>query len=424
MNKARKAVPQFEINGKKADPELDEFLESVSYEDVASGSSDTLSVKLRNDNMKWMKKWFPKKGNKIKGKLVFKDWKKDGVNLKLNCGKFTLDEIKFSGGPLLAEIGAVSIPAKESFNSRERTKNWKDVTVKKIAKEIAKRYNLKLSYSGPAIKISSVEQTDKTDSAFLYELCEKYGLSMKVFNNKIVIYDQTKQEKKKPKKTLYRHSFVDDKWDYTESIEGTYTGARISYKSGKSSKETSIYVGLKKEKAAGSRVMNITEVAENHSTAYHMAAAKVNKSNEKAATLSGDIWPNPNICAGITVKLSGLGKIDGKYFVDKSTIEITNSGTTQSLEMHKCQKRLTTSPKSKSKKKKAAAKGNYKVGDVVNFHGGTHYLSSDSGSKGFTAKAGKAKITLKKPGKSHPYHLIHTDSNSNVYGWVDEGSFD
>ena len=93
-------------------------------------------------------------------------------------------------------------------------------------------------------------------------------------------------------------------------------------------------------------------------------------------------------------------------------------------EMHKCQKRLTTSPKSKSKKKKAAAKGNYKVGDVVNFHGGTHYLSSDSGSKGFTAKAGKAKITLKKPGKSHPYHLIHSDSSSNVYGWVDEGSFD
>ena len=44
--------------------------------------------------------------------------------------------------------------------------------------------------------------------------------------------------------------------------------------------------------------------------------------------------------------------------------------------------------------------------------------------KGFTAKAGKAKITLKKPGKAHPYHLIHTDSNSNVYGWVDEGSFD
>lgn len=424
MNKARRVVPQFEINGKKADPELDEFLESVSYEDVASGSSDTLSVKLRNDNMKWMKKWFPKKGNKIKGKLVFKDWRKDGVNLKLNCGRFTLDEIKFSGGPLVAEIDAVSIPARESFKSRERTKTWKNVTVEKIAKEIARRYKLKLSYKGELIRISSVEQSNKTDSAFLYELCEKYGLSMKVFNNKIVIYDQTKQEKKKAKKTLYRHSFVGDKWDYTESIEGTYTGARISYKSGKGNKETSIYVGVKKENAAGSRVMNITEVAEDHSTAYRMAVAKVNKSNEKAATLSGDIWPNPNICAGITVKLFGFGKIDGKYFVDKSTIDVTDSGTTQSLEMHKCQKRLTTSPKLKSNKKQNDGKGNYKVGDIVSFRGGKHYLASDEGTKGFEAKAGKAKISLIKKGKAHPYHLIHTDGNSDVYGWVDEGSFD
>ena len=78
MNKARKAVPQFEINGKKADPELDEFLESVSYEDVASGSSDTLSVKLRNDNMKWMKNGSPKRETKSKENWCLKTGKKTG----------------------------------------------------------------------------------------------------------------------------------------------------------------------------------------------------------------------------------------------------------------------------------------------------------------------------------------------------------
>ena len=43
-------------------------------------------------------------------------------------------------------------------------------------------------------------------------------------------------------------------------------------------------------------------------------------------------------------------------------------------------------------------------------------------------RAGKAKITLGPDcagnGKAHPWHLIHTDSQSNVYGWVDEGTFD
>ena len=70
-------------------------------------------------------------------------------------------------------------------------------------------------------------------------------------------------------------------------------------------------------------------------------------------------------------------------------------------------------------------KKDYNVGDVVNFHGGTHYVSSYPGSKGYNARAGKAKITIKNgSGKAHPWHLIHTDSGSNVYGWVDDGTFD
>lgn len=67
----------------------------------------------------------------------------------------------------------------------------------------------------------------------------------------------------------------------------------------------------------------------------------------------------------------------------------------------------------------------YQVGDIVNFHGGTHYVSSYSDAKGYFASAGKAKITIKNgSGKAHPWHLIHTDSGSNVYGWVDDGTFD
>lgn len=89
---------------------------------------------------------------------------------------------------------------------------------------------------------------------------------MKVFNSKIVIYDQTAQEKKKSVATLKRESFVDDNWDYEDALEGTYTGARISYKSGKNSKEISVFLGLKAEKASGSRVLKINETAQTQPT--------------------------------------------------------------------------------------------------------------------------------------------------------------
>lgn len=79
----------------------------------------------------------------------------------------------------------------------------------------------------------------------------------------------------------------------------------------------------------------------------------------------------------------------------------------------------------KKSSKSGEKKQKYNVGDVVNFHGGTHYVSSYPGAKGYNAKAGKAKIAKKNgSGKAHPWLLIHTDSGSNVYGWVDDGTFD
>ena len=67
-----------------------------------------------------------------------------------------------------------------------------------------------------------------------------------------------------------------------------------------------------------------------------------------------------------------------------------------------------------------AAALEHKVGEVVAFTGSKHYASS-SAAAGTAAKPGPAKITALSPGSSHPYHLIHTDSTSNVYGWVDAG---
>lgn len=83
-----------------------------------------------------------------------------------------------------------------------------------------------------------------------------------------------------------------------------------------------------------------------------------------------------------------------------------------------------TVQETRSTESKPATKS-YKVGDIVNFHGGTHYYSSYPGAKGYSARAGKAKITIANgSGKAHSWHLIHTDSGSNVYGWVDDGTFD
>lgn len=69
----------------------------------------------------------------------------------------------------------------------------------------------------------------------------------------------------------------------------------------------------------------------------------------------------------------------------------------------------------------ASADKELKIGDIVNFLGGTHYATSISES-GYPAKAGRAKIANIAKKAKHPYALIHVDNQSNVYGWVDKDS--
>lgn len=75
---------------------------------------------------------------------------------------------------------------------------------------------------------------------------------------------------------------------------------------------------------------------------------------------------------------------------------------------------------------RSAKKKKYEVGDIVNFHGGKHYVSSYPNARGYKVSAGKAKITKKNgSGKAHPWHLVTQNwGQSHVWGWVDDGTFD
>lgn len=64
----------------------------------------------------------------------------------------------------------------------------------------------------------------------------------------------------------------------------------------------------------------------------------------------------------------------------------------------------------------------FAVGDIVQFSGGPHYKSSTASDAAGNPSAGPAKITAVAAGAKHPYHIIHTDKQSGVYGWVDAGT--
>lgn len=334
MAEARHAEIEIVYEGKNITTPINEYIEDFSYEDVASGESDRISTTLLDIDKQWMDSWMPNKGDRLSGCLVLYNWEADNTVDKLYCGEFELDEMSYSGRPLICELGAVSIPRDEPFNTQLRTKTWESISIKQIAQEIADRASVELYYEADDIIIEILEQNEETDCTFLYSVCEDYGLAMKVYAKKIIIFDEEIYENRESVRTIDESEM--SKWEYNSTMAGTYTGANVRFTDPNDEKEYLVVIG------GGSRILEINENTDSIEDAERKGIAKLNSENKKAITLSITIKTDIGILASTCVDITGLGsKINGKYYVDKAKISKTASGVCQTkLTMHRVVPRI------------------------------------------------------------------------------------
>ena len=198
MSRARRVTVDVEYEHINITDNISGSMVSFSYTDVASGETDSISLSLQDREHRWMGSWAPKKCDNINAGVRFHDWDGEGDSWELFCGSFEVDDISMSGPPAICTVSAASIPRSKAFNEEERTKNWEEITVEEIASEIADRAGISLYYEADPIFVRSMEQDKQTDCKFLYSVCEKYGLAMKVFAEKIVIFDEALYESLSP----------------------------------------------------------------------------------------------------------------------------------------------------------------------------------------------------------------------------------
>lgn len=201
------------------------------------------------------------------------------------------------------------------------------------------------------------------------------------------------------------------------STENLITRVKVVGQADKQGKH-SVEATLNGEIQYGVRQRIYTRGKEETLSDANLAAQKIledeGKIEKKMAVQAPDV---PFIRKGDLVYI--ISSITSSYYYVKS-IQHNAESYNMSMDLEYAQPEEIGGDSNNGQDKKA-----YQVGDIVNFHGGTHYVSSYSDAKGYSASAGKAKITIKNgSGKAHPWHLIHIDSGSNVYGWVDDGTFD
>ena len=332
--KTRSAAVELNWNGAAVTSQMKDYKTEITYTDPASGEADSLDIAIQDRAQQWTTAWLPATGDTLTATILAENWEKEGDNRKLDCGFFILDHYEFNGWPMAGMISAVSVPADGSFRATERTKTWEDVTIQEIGKEIADRAGISLAWDveGEPFKIKSLEQTEQTDCDFFMSLCDTYGLAMKVYSPKIVVYDREAYKEKDPV-GIIREDQIEN-WNWTRNLAGTYTGVRYQYTHTEKNQTFTVNVG------GGERILTCDDAANNQTEATLIALAKVNNANKGTTTMKITLrTPAWNIVATQCIVIKGLGQLSGKYYVEKATHTVAD-GTKTSLELRRVEKRF------------------------------------------------------------------------------------
>lgn len=416
MNEPRRVYLKITYNNTDVTNKFQEYISSFSYVDCASGESDTIDISLIDREKKWLGKWIPNKGDNIQVKINVKNWSINGENKTFNCGNFLIDELTASGRPLKCKIGAISSPI-NSFKTKQQDKVYEGTNIKEIAKKIATKYKLELIYDANDINIRTLEQNEETDCVFINNLCETYGLGLKIYSDKLIIYDKALYEKKKSILTI-KESDVSE-WEYTTTITKTYTGVEFSYTpisnsdnktstsriSSSDKDDISVFVGQE------GRVLKMNGEAFDEEDAKLRALAQVNNANEKMVVVRLTMLANIKLVASSNVTLEGFSKkFDGKYVIDKVTHHIqSSSGYEMSLDLRKIITRISLEDNEKSKNIDNAKKT--PMGDTA-----TKENKNKTTKETYIVKRGDTlwDIANKFYGDSSKYQIIYEANKDNI----------
>lgn len=299
---------------------------SFSYTDNAEGAADDISLSIINTSKKWMGEWLPTKTDIIKAQIITTD-----MGGGLDCGLFIVDSFGSSGRPLVVTLKGISMPVDTDFSEVKKNKTWQRITLKDIATTMAENSSVPLEYeAGLNPDFNFISQINVTDKHFLYELCVKYGLNMKLFNDRIVIYNPEDFEKNGVVKTFIETDMLS--WSFETTLtEAAYSGCSVQYTDPATTKR--IEYCYRVTNASSAKVFQLNEQVDSLSHAEQVCRAKLRRLNMGETKISFSIMGNALLLAAVNIGISGFGAFDGKYFIDKVTHKV-GSGYVASIEAH------------------------------------------------------------------------------------------
>lgn len=330
---ARSASISIQYDNKDISEDLAVYLKSFDYNDVMDGEADDISLTLEDMAELWEGDWLPEKGALLTVGIITNNWKKNGKE-KLDIGLFEVDEIELTGLPHEVKIKAVSVPDNNTLRGIERNRSWEKTKLSVIAKDIADNAGMELFYDVPDDpELERAEQTEESDLSFLQRICKDAGFSLKVTDNKLVIFDVVTYEAREPVGTVEREEADLLSYNIRSKTRDVYKSCHVKYANTKSG-ETIEYTFTPDDKKKG-KVLEVNEQVENIAAAEKLAKKKLREKNCEEVTIGLSCVGSSMMLAGNTVIFHGFHAFDGKYIITKCSHSIGN-GYTMNVDFRRC----------------------------------------------------------------------------------------
>lgn len=320
------AAPAFRLafQGSDLSAWIDPECLTLRYTDVLEAESDTLEVELMDPMSRWCGPWWPGQGDMLELELGRK-----GEALA-RIGAFTLDEVEHSGPPDKISLKGVAAPTGTALRSN-RHAAYEETTLPQIASEIAGRHGFTVVGDLAEVPVGRITQADETDLAFLHRLSRDFGYIFSVKDGQLVFQDISMLHALPPVRVFAREDLFS--WRLSARQADTPGDVEASYWDADNKTMVGADGGVDGGRAD-------TLVLRGRSENAFQSARRVQAAAARAAlgsiTGSLDVDGDVALRAGANITLSGLGKLDGRYRIDRATHSVDRSGGyTTSLEVSK-----------------------------------------------------------------------------------------
>jgi phage protein D len=261
----------------------------------------------------------------------------------LDCGQFELDAVSADGPPSVITVKGTSLPFGTAARQTKKCRVWESIHLSAILAETASTAGMAFLFeSGADPFYDRQEQIQVSDIEFILRLCRDAGLSLKITNNIIVVFDQAYFEALEPVTELKYGTNTYTKWRLNTGSAGIrYDSCRVSYTDAATgrviegfayqvppepSRETDGRFAAKNEQR-----LEITAKVGSIAEAEALAAKRLRLHNKYGITARITLPGNPALTAGVTVTLSNWGMWSGKYIVGRAVHTVGQNGYTTEI---------------------------------------------------------------------------------------------